>query len=185
MVCAGFGHLHSQVFFLNGGVEPRNESMNALRSVTWLLRKSMEGILILSLAALGLSILTQIILRAVFSRTFLALDDIIPYSFSLSTFAGAALLFGEGGHIAITIFSDFMPAGIRRAVRVFSGGVTAAFLLFLLYYGYEFMLDGGYQYSPLLNFRLCYIYAIVPLCALSGLLFLAAGRGDKTTAEEP
>lgn len=158
--------------------------MIALRSLAWLLRKTLECVLAASLAVLGLSILTQIVLRELFSYALLPLDDIIPYSFSLTTFAGTALLFGEGGHIAITIFSDIMPAGIRRIIRIFAGVVTVLSLLFMLYFGYEFMLDGGYQYSPLLNFRLCYIYFIVPLCAFSALVFLAAGQHGEPTSEE-
>lgn len=158
--------------------------MTFLQPLARLLRKILEIILAVSLAVLGISILIQIVLREVFSYAFLPLDDIIPYSFSLSTFAGAALLFGEKGHIAITIFSDIMPAGIRRAVTVFAEAVTVLFLLFMLYYGYEFMLDGGYQYSPLLNFRLCYVYFIVPFCALSALVFLAAGKLDNGQPEQ-
>ncbi len=158
--------------------------MNALRPVARLLKKLLECLLAVSMGALGLSILVQIILREAFGRTFLPLDDIIPYSFSISTFAGAGILFGEGGHIAITIFSDIMPAKIKKAIRSFAGAVTVCFLIFLLYFGWQFAMDGGYQYSPLLNIRLCYIYAIVPLCALSSLVFLAAGGIGNNTAVE-
>ena len=158
--------------------------MAILRPIARLLKKLLEIVLAVSLAVLGLSILSQIVLREVFSYAFLPLDDIIPYSFSLSTFAGAGLLFGEKGHIAITVFTDIMPAGVRKAVRAFAGIVTVLFLLFMLYFGYEFMLDGGYQYSPLLNIRLCYVYFIVPLSALSALVFLAAGGEGGPTRQE-
>ena len=158
--------------------------MNALRPAARFLKKLLECVLAVSMGALGLSILAQIVLREAFGRAFLPLDDIIPYSFSLSTFAGAGLLFGEGGHIAITIFSDVMPERIRKTIRAFAGIVTVCFLLFLLYFGWEFTMDGGYQYSPLLNIRLCYVYAIVPLCALSSLVFLAAGGIGGATAVE-
>lgn len=153
--------------------------MIVLRSLDTVLRKLMETVLVVSLAALSLSVLVQIGLRELFSVTYLPLEDIIPYSFSLSTFAGTALLFGEGGHIAITIFSDIMPAAPKKAVVAFAGLVTVLFILFLLRYGVDFMLDGSYQYSPLLNIRLCYVYAIVPLCALSSLVFMLAGRGRR------
>lgn len=149
--------------------------MSTLRSASRVLEKLLQCVLAVSMGVLGLSILAQIILREVFGQVFLPLEDIIPYSFSLSTFAGAGLLFGEGGHIAITVFSDILPARMRNAVRRFAGVVTVCFLLFLLYFSWEFTLDGRFQYSPLLNIRLCYVYAIVPLCALSALVFLASG----------
>ena len=158
--------------------------MAILHPIALLLKKLLEIILAVSLAVLGLSILAQIVLREVFSNAFLPMDDIIPYSFSLSTFAGAGLLFGEGGHIAITVFIDIMPEGVRKAVRIFAGVVTVLFLLFVVYFGYEFMLDGGYQYSPLLNIRLCYVYFIVPLSALSALVFLVAGRENGSSRQE-
>ena len=150
--------------------------MTVLHALAAVLRKFLNLVLVLSLAVLGLSVLAQIVLREVFGYAYLPLDDIIPYSFSLSTFAGMALLFGEGGHISITIFSDIAPAAVRKAVIWFAGLVTVVFLAFLLWIGWEFTLDGGYQYSPLLNIRLCYVYVIVPLCAFSALVFMAEKR---------
>lgn len=146
--------------------------MALLRPVAAVLRKLMNLLLVVSLSALALSVLVQILLRELLGMTYLPLEDIIPYSFSLSTFAGAALLFGEGGHIAITIFSEILPKAIRKLILAFAGAVTVAFLLYMLWFGYDFMIDGSYQYSPLLNIRLCYIYAIVPLSALSSLIFM-------------
>lgn len=153
--------------------------MTLLRPLAAALRQLMNLILIVSLSALAMSVLVQIVLREIFGMTYLPLEDIIPYSFSLSTFAGTALLFGEGGHIAITIFSEILPLALRKLIIVFAGLVTVLFLLYLLWFGYEFMLDGSYQYSPLLNIRLCYVYAIVPLCALSSLIFMVVGDKEQ------
>lgn len=124
-----------------------------------------------SLSILFLSVLVQVVTREVLKFSVLCLDDIIPYAFSISTFAGAALLFREKGHIAITVISEFFPRRIRFCTIVFAEAATALFLLFFLYYGFEFWLDGRYQFSPLLRFSMFYIYPIVPLAGLSGLVF--------------
>ncbi len=153
--------------------------MSVLMKASLAARKLFEFVLALSLSVLALSVLVQIVLRQALSYAYLPLDDLVPYAFSVSTFVGAALLFGENGHIAITVFSDLMPEKIRRPVRQFAWAAAAAFLLFLLVYGYGFAENGLHQYSPLLGIRLCYVYAVVPLSALAGLLFMATGgRAD-------
>lgn len=160
--------------------------MSVLHMLSRATKKFMETLVALSLSVLGLSVLLQIVLREAFSFALLPLDDIIPYAFSISTFAGAALLFGERGHIAITIFTDMAPAWLRNKVALFASAMVVAFLVFLLVYGFDFMLDGWYQFSPLLNIRLCYLYVIVPVCALSALLFLIAERpSTDDEAEQP
>ena len=147
--------------------------MKALIStVAAILCRLLSVIVTIAIAVLSLSVLTQIVAREAFGFSFLPLDDVIPYTFSISIFAGAALLFKEKGHIAITVLSDFLPYGIRRCIVVFSELVITGFLIFLLIYGIIFWFDGRFQYSPLLRMRMFYIYIIVPLSALSGLVFV-------------
>lgn len=159
--------------------------MFIIRKLSRITRRLFEFVLVVSLAALALSVLAQIVLRQALSHTFLPLDDIIPYAFSVSTFVGAALLFGEGGHISITVFSDLVPERMRRPVIWFAGTMSAAFLLFLLVYGYEFTVNGLHQFSPLLGMRLCYVYSVVPVSALGALLFMATeDRGEGAAGNE-
>ncbi len=146
--------------------------MRLLQLAATILRKAMSLVLLVSLIIMSCSVLIQILVRELFSTSILPLDDIIPYSFSISIFSGASLLFGENGHVAITIFSDILPRRIRTAIIVFSHLVVLAFLVFFLYFGYEFMLDGQWQFSPLLNIPLGYIYAVVPLCALTSIVLM-------------
>ena len=123
-------------------------------------------------ALMTVSVFTQIILRGVFSYSFLPLDDITPYSFSIATFLGAALLFGDNGHVAITVFSEMAPAPLRKAALVFSHVVVFAFLVFFLAAGVDFAADGRFQFSPLLGIPLVYVHAVIPASAFSGLVFL-------------
>lgn len=146
--------------------------MKLLSLAARFLRKLMSFLLAASLIMMSISVLIQICMRELFSTSILPLDDVIPYSFSISIFSGTALLFGEEGHVGITIFTDFLPAKIRNAIIVFCRAVVLLFLVYLAYFGYEFMLDGQYQFSPLLNIPLGYIYFVVPLCAVAGLVLI-------------
>lgn len=147
--------------------------MKALISTTaTFLCRLLSVIVGVAIAILAVAVLVQIVTREAFRFSILPLDDLIPYSFSISTFAGAALLFKDKGHIAITVFSDIMPEKLRRIVVAFSECVIVGFLLFFLIYGIEFWMGGRFQYSPLLGIRLFYVYAIVPLAGFSGLVFI-------------
>ncbi len=144
----------------------------AIAKLAALLRRFLEIVLVACVGILTVSVLFQVFIRELFSFSYLPLEDVIPYAFSVSTFAGAALLFDEKAHIAITVLTDVMPNAIRRAAVAISEAGIFLFLLFMLYYGYEFWLDGRFQYSPLLAIKLFYIYTIVPLAAFSGLVFM-------------
>lgn len=152
------------------------------------LYRLLSVIIALAITVLSLSVLSQIVTRELFGFSILPLDDIIPYVFSISTFAGAAMLFKEKGHIAISVISDFMPDKLRRFALIFSEVVTAAFLVFFVYYGIEFWLDGRYQHSPLLAMRMIYVYTIIPVAGISGLVFLldnCLSPESEPSGEEP
>lgn len=136
------------------------------------LRKLLEAVVLVCILVVAGSVFIQVCVRELLSFSILPLDDVIPYAFSVCTFAGTGLLFKDGGHIAITVLTDLMPLGFRRLAVAFSHAVVLFFLMFLLVVGVEFWWDGRFQYSPLLHFRLVWIYTIVPLSAFSSLVFI-------------
>ena len=147
--------------------------MKALVSTTAaIICRLLSAIVIIAIAVLALSVLTQILVREIFKFSILPLDDVIPYSFSISVFLGAALVFKEKGHIAITVLSDILPDKLRWCAIVFSELVIAGFLVFLLVFGVVFWLDGRSQYSPLLGIQMFYVYLAVPVAGFSGLVFI-------------
>lgn len=147
--------------------------MKALvHKLAFLFRKLLEGIVLVCLLVVAGSVFVQVCVRELFSFSILPLDDVIPYAFSVCTFAGTALLFKDGGHIAITVLTDVMPAKFRRLAIAFSHATVLFFLMFLLIVGVEFWWDGRFQYSPLLRFQLIWVYTIVPLSAIASLIFV-------------
>jgi TRAP-type C4-dicarboxylate transport system permease small subunit len=131
-----------------------------------------EVLLAACLVMMTLGVFGQVILRMLFKTTFLPIEDILPYSFSISTFAGSALLFREKGHIAITFLTDWMKGAAGRAVRFLSEVFVFVFLGLFLTLGTVFMTDGRHQFSPLLKIPLLYIFIIVPLFAFASIVFV-------------
>lgn len=137
---------------------------------SWLV-KLFNGILQICLILMTLGVFTQVLLRFFLKTTFLPIEDILPYSFSISTFAGSALLFREKGHIAITFLTDWIGGPVGSFVRFLSEVLSQAFILLFLSVGTEFMLSGRFQFSPLLKIPLIFIFSIIPLFAFASLVF--------------
>jgi TRAP-type C4-dicarboxylate transport system permease small subunit len=132
----------------------------------------LETVLQICLVLMTLGVFSQVIFRMFFKMTFLPIEDILPYSFSISTFAGSALLFREKGHIAITFLTDWIKGAAGKILRIVSETLTLFFLGLFLLLGVTFTAAGRFQFSPLLKIPLLYIFSIVPVCAFASIVFL-------------
>lgn len=150
--------------------------MTQIRQLSGWLAAFCQGVLGLCLALMSGAVLIQVILRTFFQTTWLQMEDLIPYAFSISTFLGAALVIREGGSIVITFFADYLGGRAETYIRRFAALVTVLFFLMLLYYGTRFAINGWGQYSPLLRIPVGPIYAVVPISALMTLIFLLSGK---------
>jgi TRAP-type C4-dicarboxylate transport system permease small subunit len=119
-----------------------------------------------------LGVFIQVLLRFIFKTTLLPIEDILPYSFSITTFTGAALLFREKGHIAITFLTDWIKGTAGKVLQVLSEILTLIFLGLFLTLGMTFMIAGRHQFSPLLKIPLLYIFVIVPFFAFAAIVFI-------------
>jgi TRAP-type transport system small permease protein len=149
-----------------------------LRSVS----KAFQGVcwtlLVASLGTMSVAVFLQVLLRSAFSRTWLQIEDIVVYAFSISIFSGMALAFRAREHLAITFFAEMLPTRRRWIVEAIADGVTIAFMVFLLVYGVTFAGNGMRQFSPLLRIPLGFIYVIVPFSALASILFIIERQFD-------
>lgn len=135
-------------------------------------------LLVASLGTMSVAVFLQVILRSVFSRTWLQIEDIVVYAFSISIFSGLALAFRAREHLAITFFVEMLPARRRWIVEAIADGATVAFMVFLLVYGVTFAGNGMRQFSPLLRIPLGFIYVIVPFSALASIVFIIERQFD-------
>lgn len=146
--------------------------MTAIRQVSHWLALFCQGVLGLSLAVMSLAVLIQVFLRTFFKTTWLQMEDVVVFAFSISTFIGAALVFREGGNIVISFFVDKLSPRAAAVARHFATLVVFLFFVLLLFYGTEFARNGMLQFSPLLNIPMGPVYAVLPFSALITLIFL-------------
>ena len=131
-----------------------------------------QVILMIALSVLVLSVVLQVFLRVFFKTSFVPLSDIISYSFPIATFVGASLLFKEAnGHICITFFTDLIGEKFKKILMVVAESLIFIVLFYILIWGWQFALNGRYQFSPTLKINMVYIFLVVPFFGLSSLIF--------------
>jgi len=134
-----------------------------------------------SIVAMAASVFLQVVLRSVFDTTWLPLDDLVVYGFTIVVFTGTALVFRSNTHLATPVLLDALPERLQRAGRWLIDLLCLVFLAMLLVYGVDYALDGMHQFSPLLHVPVGYIYAAIPLSGFAGIVFIL----DRRLAEFP
>lgn len=129
-----------------------------------------------ALVAMALSVFVQVVLRSVFDTTFLPLDDLVVYGFSIIVFTGTALVFRANVHLATPVLLDAMPPRAQVVGRWIIDALCLVFLLLLLVEGVAYARDGMHQFSPLLHVPVGYIYAAIPLAGFAGIVFILDRR---------
>ena len=143
-------------------------------------------VMCVALAAMAASVFLQVVLRSAFDTSWLPLDDLVVYGFTVVVFTGTALVFRADAHLATPVLLDALPPGGRAAALWLVDAACAAFLLLLLIVGTRYAADAMGQFSPLLRVRVGYVYAAIPLCGFAGLVFILDRRlASRSAAEEP
>lgn len=91
--------------------------------------------------AIGLFIMTFITVLNVISRKFLHLsmsflEEITTIMFILISLLGAAAVARIGGHLGLSVFTDFIPKKYQKYVALITWFVAAFFCYFLVRYGF-------------------------------------------------
>jgi len=82
------------------------------------------------------------------------------------TYLGAGLALRQGRHVAIELFQDLLPSPMCRAVRTVLGLAVLGFLGFLVYLGFQFVVFGWAQDTPVTLVPRGIPYLAIPLGAL-------------------
>lgn len=105
-------------------------------------------------------------------------EELARYLMVWTVFIGAAIGAKLGAHVGVEAFITLLPARFTRRCLLLGGVISAAFSLFLVWYGLEVVqriIDAG-QVSPALEIPMFYVYAILPAGALlMAVHFFAAG----------
>lgn len=106
-------------------------------------------------------------------------SEIATLGFAWVVFFGSAACMKYRLHPAIDVLVDRLPAGARRAVRVFNHLLLLSFLAFMTWFGTRFAIAAWDSPSPVLRWPQTWLYGPVALCsALMAVRYLQvlAGR---------
>jgi len=127
-----------------------------------------------ALCAAMLVAICAVVFAGVFFRYFLHIglgwtEEAARYLQVWMTFAGATVAVKRWGHFQLTIINHWIPPGAQRLTQVFAVGVVATLAGVMVVYGVDITRVGWNQTSPIMSWRIGYLYLVAPV---SGVLML-------------
>lgn len=114
-------------------------------------------------AVLASGVIISVILRYVFSISFVSSEELLTMVFVATTFFGAALGLRENEHIAVTNFTEKMPRNARRICSIIGQVVIIIVSIVMIYYSFRMIDKVGKVPSPATRIPRGYYYAIMPV----------------------
>lgn len=138
-------------------------------AVVWLAANSLE----IALGAMLVAI-CAIVFAGVFFRYFLQIglgwtEELARYLQIWLTFVGATVAVKRWAHFQLTLVNQWIPAGVRRLTQIFAIAVVVALAAIMIKNGIDITRVTWNQASPVLGWRIGYLYLISPV---SGVLMI-------------
>lgn len=138
-------------------------------AVVWLAANSLE----IALGAMLVAI-CAIVFAGVFFRYFLQIglgwtEELARYLQIWLTFVGATVAVKRWAHFQLTLVNQWIPAGVRRFTQIFAIAVVVALAAIMIKNGIDITRVTWNQASPVLGWRIGYLYLISPV---SGVLMI-------------
>lgn len=114
----------------------------------------------------------QVFMRYVLNSPSTVSEELLGYAVVWLSLLGAALVFGQDGHIKVPIFYDRL-VGMKRIIAL----ITIEFIIMiiaisvLIIGGKQLMDVGAIQVSPTLNITLNWVYAILPISGVLTVIY--------------
>ncbi|CAB1080628.1 Ectoine/hydroxyectoine TRAP transporter small permease protein TeaB [Olavius algarvensis Delta 1 endosymbiont] len=131
-----------------------------------LLVSKFEGIMLaLGVIAMTINTIAAVVSRYVFNSAITFTDELNMIFIVVVTYAGLSYAARNGRHIRMSAIYDAMPPMTRKALMIVMASVTSAFMFFLSFYAYHYIVE-VYQSGrilPALGLPVFYIYLWVPV----------------------
>ena len=131
-----------------------------------LLVSKFEGIMLaLGVIAMTINTIAAVVSRYVFNSAITFTDELNMIFIVVVTYAGLSYAARNGRHIRMSAIYDAMPPKTRKALMIVMASVTSAFMFFLSFYSYHYIVE-VYQSGrilPALGLPVFYIYLWVPV----------------------
>ena len=137
----------------------------------WLAANALE----IALGAMLLAICV-IVFAGVFFRYFLHIglgwtEELARYLQIWLTFVGATVAVKRWAHFQLTLIQQWIPARATRFTRIFAIAVVMALAVMLVKNGIDITRVTWNQTSPMMGWRIGYLYLIAPVSGVLMLLF--------------
>jgi TRAP-type C4-dicarboxylate transport system permease small subunit len=131
--------------------------------LTNVLKKFLQGLAAVMLLAIVLIVLLNVILRYFFHIGLGWTEEAARFLLIGITFVAAAAAVKEWGHFRLLIATRWMSARVLLAVQIFAILVVLAMAAILVRYGIAITLVSWAQTSPTMEWKMGYLYSIVPV----------------------
>ncbi len=125
-----------------------------------------EGVMLgVGVIAMTVNTVAAVISRYVFNSAITFTDELNMIFIVVVTYAGLSYAARNGRHIRMSAIYDAMPATTRKVLMILMTSVTSAFMFYLSFYSYYYILE-VYQSGrilPALGLPVFYIYLWVPV----------------------
>ena len=124
-----------------------------------------EIMLALGVIAMTINTIAAVISRYVFNSAITFTDELNMIFIVVVTYAGLSYAARNGRHIRMSAIYDAMPAKTRKVLMIVMASVTAAFMFFLSFYSYYYIVEvyESGRILPALGLPVFYIYLWAPI----------------------
>ncbi len=149
-----------------------------LRSIDRAVVAANRIVLMIALAAMSVIVFINVALRYLTNDSILWSEEVARYLMVWLTFLGIGLVLRLGGHMAVDSLQEALPQAAARAMRLAVVALLAAFCLFMIWVGIDYVDRTAVQSTPVTEIPFSYIAASIPLgfsLMLWHLFAMAAG----------
>ena len=149
-----------------------------LELIDRLIGKFEEVMLALGVIAMALNTIAAVASRFIFNDAIIFTDELNMVFIVIVTFAGLSYAARNGRHIRMSALYDALSYRPRKILMIFISFLTSAFMFFLAYYAYTYILElyKSGRILPALGIPVFYIYLWVPAgFIITGLQYLFTG----------
>lgn len=143
----------------------------------WFVRIN-RWLIIALMATMAALVFANVVSRYVFNVSIIWVEELTQYQMIFITYLGAGLALREGRHVAVDLAQDWLPAPVRRFARMLIWLAMAAFLLALVWFGFQIVAFTWNQETPVMNIPTGVPYLAIPVGAAVFLLHLVLFARD-------
>ena len=122
------------------------------------------------LAVMSVIIFCNVVLRYSTNASIEWAEEVARHLMIWVTFIGAGPVLRYGGHIAVDNLQDALPKPVARLLRALIALLIGGMLVFLFWFGLEYMDRTQYQLTPSTQISFAYIYAGLPVGSAMALI---------------